>query len=504
MPSGGQRFCWFEQGWLIAGGIKGHTRHNKGMLAERVASTITRYRMFLPGQRAGVAVSGGQDSVCLLHLLQELAPRLGLTLVVLHLDHGLRGADSTADAEFVRGMAARLHLDAIVEAADLSAAQGNLEQAGRHARLDFFGRHLASGRIDRVATGHTLSDQAETVLFRLLRGSGTSGLAGILPVTPQGVVRPLIDVRRAEVQGWLAERGIAWREDATNAATNFRRNLIRHDLLPHLEREYNPALQETLARTAACALDEESWWGGEIEALAASNARFRENDVVVKAAWLAGLHPAVGRRVVRRLVRQAKRDLHGIGMADVDRILALATDRTGRGRTQARGVHAVRSFEWLRLAKNDACGPGNFCLPISVPCSVSLPGTRWSLSLEVIESAREPYCVYNSDVSQLDWARVAERGAALELRNWRAGDRYQPVGKTAEWKLKDLFQDARIPSWERCGWPALWLGGAIVWTRGFGPAAEFAASRDSRRVLKITETSDLREYVVTGSDGASA
>jgi tRNA(Ile)-lysidine synthase len=474
------------------------------MLAERVASTIARYRMFLPGQRAGVAVSGGQDSVCLLHLLHELAPRLGLSLLVLHLDHGLRGVDSTADAEFVRGLAARLHLEAIVDEADLSAAQGNLEQAARHARLEFFCRQLTAGRIDRVATGHTLSDQAETVLFRLLRGSGTSGLAGIHPVTEQGLVRPLIEVSRAEVQAWLAERGIAWREDATNAATNFRRNLIRHDLLPHLEREYNPALQETLARTAACALDEEAWWGAEIEALVASNARVRENDVVVKASWLAGLHPAVGRRVVRRLIRQAKGDLHAIGMADVDRILTLAANPAGRGRAQARGVHAVRSFEWLRLAKNAACGSGNFCLPISVPCNVSLPGTRWTLSLEVIESARDPYCVYNSDVSRLDWVRVSESGAPLELRNWRAGDRYWPAGKTEEWKLKDLFQDARIPSWERCDWPALWLGGGIVWTRGFGPAAEFAAGPNSRRVLKITETSDLREYVVTGSDGASA
>ncbi len=476
------------------------------MLDQRVASTIARYRMFLPGQRAGIAVSGGQDSVCLLHLLHSLAPRLGISLLVLHLDHRLRGADSTADAEFVRGLAARLHLEVIVEEADLASAHGNLEQAARHARLDFFGRHLAAGRIHVVATGHTLSDQAETVLYRLLRGSGTSGLAAIHPVTTQGLVRPLIEISRAEVQAWLAERGIGWREDATNAATNFRRNLIRHDLLPHLEREYNPAIQETLARTAACALDEESWWQAEIEALVAPNARFRENDVLVKTSWLAGLHPAVARRVVRRLVRQAKGDLQGIGLGDIDRILGLASTPAGRGRVQVPGVHTVRSFEWLRLARPVACGPGNFCFPISVPMNVHLPGTPWTLSLEVIESARDPQNVYNGDVSRLDWLRVAERGVPLELRNWRAGDRYQPAGKTSEWKLKELFQNARVPSWERCDWPALTLGGAIIWTRGFGPAADFAANPNSRRVLKITETSDLREYVVTGpqSDGASA
>ena len=169
----------------------------------RIQRTIDRYRMFDGVRNVGVAVSGGADSVCLLHALAELAPRCGLGLSVLHVDHGLRGAESRGDAEFVRCLAERLGLDFRARTLDLSRIDGNLEQEARRARLEFFGRQIADGLVDRVATGHTRSDQAETVLFRILRGSGGAGLAGIRPVTASGLVRPLIAIDRAAVVGYL-------------------------------------------------------------------------------------------------------------------------------------------------------------------------------------------------------------------------------------------------------------------------------------------------------------
>ena len=230
------------------------------MLLARIARFIQRHAMFHAGQAAGVAVSGGADSVCLLHVLLELGPRWDLRLRVLHLNHNLRGEESRADAGFVMALANRLGLPATVGEADFSAAPGNLEEAAREARLNFFRERMAAGEVDSVALGHTRSDQAETVLFRFLRGAGSAGLAGIRPVTADGIVRPLLAVDRAEVEGFLRERGIAWREDSSNADPRFARNRIRRQLLPQLIRDWNPALAETLAQTADWARAEEAWW----------------------------------------------------------------------------------------------------------------------------------------------------------------------------------------------------------------------------------------------------
>src|SRR5215472_7807954 len=177
-------------------------------LVQRVASTIERYAMFAGAGRIGVGVSGGADSVCLLHLLCEMAARWNLCLTVIHLDHGLRGEESTADALWVAGLAAQLGLPWVLRKADVGESGGNLEQAARDTRLALFRNLIETGLVQRVATGHTRSDQAETVLFRFLRGAGTAGLAGIRPVTADGIVRPLLEIGRAEVEEYLSGRGI--------------------------------------------------------------------------------------------------------------------------------------------------------------------------------------------------------------------------------------------------------------------------------------------------------
>ena len=233
-------------------------------MLSRVAETVRRNRMFERGQNVGVAVSGGADSVCLLHVLLELAPQWNLRLSVLHLNHGLRGEESCQDEQFVRELAARLGLTAVIRSADVPASPDNLEQAARHARLEFFREQISAGSVARVATGHTANDQAETVLFRFLRGSAGAGLAAIRPVTAGGIVRPLLNVNRAEVEGYLRDRAIPWRDDSSNLSRKFARNRIRHELLPRLAAEWNPAIVETLHRTADWALAEEEYWEPEI------------------------------------------------------------------------------------------------------------------------------------------------------------------------------------------------------------------------------------------------
>jgi tRNA(Ile)-lysidine synthase len=451
------------------------------VLLEQVLKTITRYNMFQPGHRVGVAVSGGADSVFLLHALVELAPRWNLNLSVLHLDHGLRGEESLGDARFVQELARRLKLPA--HCAESSVAQlqvetgDNLEQTARNARLLFYLEFLQRNELDRIATGHTRSDQAETVLFRFLRGSGTAGLSGIRPLTSEGLVRPLLDLERSDIERYLRDRNIEWREDSSNASRDFARNRIRHELLPELIRDWNPALVENLTHTAQWAQDEELYWTAEIDRLAAGLVKLQPPAVLLRSGELSALPRAVARRIVRRVVELAKGDLRGLTFQHVERILEMAAAPEGHDRMQAPGVDVYRSFEWIRVAPPgiDGLASRNFRMPVSVPGRFALPDNSSTVELEL---------VHDTSVSGLDGERTQ---GGLELRNWRPGDQYRPVGRASEEKIKMLFQEARIPLWERRNWPILAIGDHIVWARRFGPALQYAATPASRSVVKVTE-----------------
>ena len=437
----------------------------------------------------GVAVSGGADSVCLLHLLAGLAAAWNLRLTVLHLDHGLRGEESRADAEFVASLAGSLHLPFELRRVSLADAPGNREQAARTARLAFFREAMAAHRLDRVAVGHTRSDQAETVLFRFLRGAGTAGLAAIRPITPEGVVRPLLDLGREEVRDYLRARGFPWREDSSNAGTQFARNRIRHQLLPHLRAEWNPAIETTLAHTAEWALGEEEWWAAEIDRLAARLLRQQDGRWLLSASALRDLPAAPARRLIRHAIGKAKGDLKGIDFAHVETVLELASRRAGGGAFRASGVRVRRSFDWLcfTAVTAEAGRPAGYSLPAAVPGAIALPGQELTICMELIENTAASALtesIYNKDVDFLDWQRVP---GPLVLRNWRPGDRYQPLGSPASKKLKALFQEADVPVWERSSWPVLTGQGSIVWTRRFGPAAGLAAGRACGPVLRIRE-----------------
>lgn len=463
-------------------------------MLEQVAKTIARYSMFQDGQRVGVAVSGGADSVCLLYILRELAPRWNLRLTVLHLDHRLRGSESRGDAVFVRDLAAALDLPFELQEADVAEycrqSGENLEQAGRAVRLEFFARLRRAGSVECVATGHTRSDQAETVLFRFLRGAGTAGLAGIRPVTGDGLVRPLIEVGRAEIEEYLKERGIPWRDDSSNASTVFARNRIRHELLPQLVREWNPAMPETLAHTADWAQVEESYWDAEMARLVPEQLTFDPPAVLLRVDGIAGLHAAVQRRLIRRAVELAKGDLRSIGFDHLAGVLELAAAGEGHGRLQIPGLDIFRSFNWLRIAPPglDNLENRNYRMRLMVPGMVALPGQKMVLHTELFENTNVTEMladVYNGSVVGLDWNRLS---GSLEVRNWRPGDQYQPAGHTGPEKVKFLFQQARVPLWERRHWPVITMGDAILWARRFGPAAEFAAKSGGGPVLGIRET----------------
>ncbi|HYL77127.1 MAG TPA: tRNA lysidine(34) synthetase TilS [Bryobacteraceae bacterium] len=458
-------------------------------MLDRVERYIARHQMFPAGTHVGVALSGGADSVCLLHALREFATRFDLRLSVIHVEHGIRGAASKEDAEFVRQLADSFHLPFHIHHANVPAIEGNEEQAARNVRLGFYTQLLAAGAVDRVATGHTRSDQAETVLYRILRGSGLAGLAGILPVTREGIVRPLLAIDRAEIEAWLRQRNIAWREDATNQDWSYARNRLRHEVLPQLRENFNPRLDETLANMATLAQDEERYWEAEIARLVPTASS--DQPLILATDQLTNAPPAVARRLLRKAIGQARGDLRQIDFAHVERVLELARSQEGHDRVQLPGLDVMRSFGWIRLSRLPAIQRDrDFSLPLAAPGSVELPGSSARITLQVLEKAEgaEPYATV---VNELDWQRLRSFPGALpslELRNWRPGDQYRRVGQAKDEKIKFLFQEARILLWERRDWPIISYGGTILWTRRFGAAADFAAGPATRVVLQVQES----------------
>jgi tRNA(Ile)-lysidine synthase len=417
----------------------------------------------------GVAVSGGADSVYLLHHLRGH----NLNLTVLHVNHKLRGPESDADEDFVCCVAASLGLPFLTHTAPV--IEGNIEQSARESRNRWFRSLIEQGAVTRIALGHTQSDQAETVLFRFLRGSGTAGLAAIRPETSDGFVRPLLHLTREQIRESLRERGIPWREDSSNESARFARNRIRRSLLPQLTRDWNPALTQTLAHTADWALAEEAYWTAELDRLAETHFRPAPPHLIVQPT--GDLPLAVQRRLIRHAILKVKGDLRQIDFSHIEAIRALRS-----GRIQLHGIVAERSFGYLRFGPIGLSVP-NFRYRIEPPAVISMPESGLTLSLELTPAD----CVYNGGKHQLDWGRVS---GSLELRNWHPGDRYRRVGRSNEEKLKLLFQKARIPVWERQSWPVLQCGNQIAWTRHFGPVAHLARSPETRTVLVVQENSN--------------
>lgn len=420
-----------------------------------------------PPRHLGVAVSGGADSVCLLHVLFSLAPEWGVELRVLHLNHQLRGEESDGDEQFVAEMAQSLGLSYRSERVKIAEGE-NLEQAAREARLAFFARARQG---DYVATGHTADDQAETVLFRFLRGSGPGGLAGILPVTAEGLWRPMLEVRRQEIREWLSSRSLPSREDSTNTDARFARNRLRRDLLPALEREWNPNLAVLLGQTAMLARADEEYMEAETSrAMAGLGGKLASDGAyVIPVAGLVALPEAIRMRCLRRAVREIKGDLRGIEFQDIRRVMTLLESQEGSGRLQVPGVDVMRSFDWVRFVKlTDEPGERNWRVEVPGAGRYHSPGGEVVLEQGDSGAAGDaPERAYNEGA---DWVDLDRFGFPLDLRNWRPGDSYQRVGANREERLKELFQTNRVPLWERRNWPMITKDDEILWVHGFGPS----------------------------------
>lgn len=464
-------------------------------LIDRVAEIITRYSMASPGDRLGVAVSGGADSVVLLHILHHLSDRFAMRLVILHLNHQLRGVESEADEQFVRELGESLGVPCVAERTRL-ADTGNLEEAARLARRDFYRRSMHACALQHIAMGHTRGDQAETVLFQFLRGSGTAGLRGMRIMTQDGLIRPLLTSTRSEVRDWARSRGIGWREDSSNYNLAFSRNRLREDVMPELTRDFNSNLEASLVRAAEVARDEEDYWHEQIESIFQQIAEESRFGLILDALKLAHMHIAIQRRMVRRAIREVKGNTRDIDIRHVDAICGICRSNHGHDRVLVPGIDALRSFSKLRLAQPvlSQAARQEYRLPLKPGEACELPCGAGHISLEHLER-QGSFCAsvkegqnFAAEVALLDGEalRCSESPSSLYVRNWEPGDRFQRSGHAGPEKVKSLFQEHRILLWERRHWPVVVCGSEIVWVRNFGSAARFEGTVECSDLLRLT------------------
>jgi tRNA(Ile)-lysidine synthase len=504
-------------------------------LQQRVLDFIRQSRMASAGDRVGVAVSGGADSVALLRLLESLRNELGVTLLVIHFDHMLRGPESDRDATFVEELARARGLEFVSAREDVRAAAtlrtGNIEETARHLRYGFFERILATQKATRIAVAHTADDQAETVLGHVIRGTGLTGLAGIYPIvdSPSGgtIIRPLLHVRRQELRDYLQGCGQEWREDATNADQTRLRARVRAQLLPILERDFSPGIVQHLGDLARFAREEESFWAALVEDRLAKYARIASNshshntlsigarDLLLPLALVGSSEQAavvstraLTERLIRRLYEKVRGDRRELSARHVEQVIRLAAEATSGKRLRLPGRIAVeRVFDDITFSrvsqesvKQEAgrqdrasfahetkTEPPSYQYVVDLPdrgaTTVAVPELATCFHLKIVD-----WPLLESDTKTDSGAFDAGRlRSPLLLRSWRPGDAYRPRGHRQSRKLKQMFLVERVPRHQRVRWPVLESAGEVIWARGMAPAEGVCAREDTRVGLLIEE-----------------
>lgn len=435
-------------------------------------------RQTLPGG-VGVMVglSGGGDSVALLYLLLKLAPLFSLRIQAAHLDHGIR-AESGLDVDFVRQLCREWQIPLVIERLDVPRWAGQhgigLEEAGRELRQQFLQRSAEAEDCSYIALGHHRGDQAETLLMRLVRGSGLTGLASMRPVKGS-VIRPLLDVSRAQLEECLAETGQSFIRDPSNEDLYFTRNRLRHCVVPELK-ALNPRLEENLAALSQRIALEEQYWEQEVESIFTRLGILENGELWFERTALLSLHPALRARVLRRALQEVRGDLKGLGAVHIEALENLLGGARPQGEVHLPAAWVGRRYQrfWFRAVAPPP--PEPYDIEIDGPGEVRLPdGRRLLVSLEALPQGETPQAV--------EFPAQAVP-FPLRVRSFRPGDRFHPRGAPGHRKLKKIFIDARIEREQRYRLPLLEKG-RILWLVGLCRSNDWPCEKGQGPVLRV-------------------
>ena len=473
-------------------------------LVQSVEKTLYEFNMLQPRDKILVAVSGGPDSVALLHVLLALQKKFDTQIGIGHLDHGLRASAAARDAAFVSSLGHKMGLPTHVAAEDVQdlhqKQKGSLEALGRKARYNFFSRMARKFGYNKIALGHHAGDNAELILMNLFRGSGPLGLSGIPPVRENRYIRPLIEQPRKHIMKYLQDIQAAFVQDATNNDLRFLRNRIRHELMPGLVHRYNPNLEETLNRTAAIFRDEEDWLEQCSDRVFNTLVAGDATGLRIPVSKLLGNHGAIQRRTIRKAIGQIKGNLKSITLQHIDAALHLCRESTVGQQLHLPGRLVVRKLPHDQLLisrqpspttpRTDSHPDGTtplYTVPVPHPGTstgtVMLKELGISLvmdsiplqSMDSLTSAGQLTAFF--DMNKLTFPML--------LRNALPGDRFMPLGMQGTQKVKDFFINNKIPRETRRKTPVLVSRNSIVWIVGHRISEGVKVMQQTRNVLKI-------------------
>jgi len=432
---------------------------------EKFVRTLKSHRLLRRGDRLLIAVSGGADSVALLYLMQEVRAQFELDLVIAHLNHNLRGKSSDDDEQFVRVLAKDLGIKFVskkIPDEAVASRNQNLEAWARERRYAFLSEAAARVQAQEVALGHTMNDQAETLLMRLLRGSGSAGLS-CMPFKRDLFIRPLLAIQRHEVLAYLKLRGIKWREDLSNFDTRLFRNKIRQELIPNLRDRQNPKIVSQLACTAAVLREESEalqHWAAEVlrkEAVIEGNKIFWNVDT------LGSLPTGLQKRLVRLSLERLMEGNHFLSAKNIDSVIYLLGEgRSGR-LVRIGTCRSVREFGRLVFEVVPDSRPCEFRYALPIPGRVELPLTHTWFEARLDCRPADSTVLNRWEL----FLSKAELTAGMLIRNWQPADVYFAPGVASPKRVTDLFAQKKIPRRCRASWPVVVLNGRVVCVKDF-------------------------------------
>lgn len=462
---------------------------NGNSVLSAVESAICSYDMISRGDRVLAAVSGGADSVCMLHALYSLKDKLGFKLYCAHLNHGLRGEDADRDEKFVADMCGRLGIKFFskkLAAGYLSSEKGvTVEEAGRNARYEFFDELRQKHKLDKLATAHNKNDNVETVLMRILRGTGIDGLGGIPRVRADGVVRPLLEISRAEIEEYCVANGLEFCTDKTNFENDYTRNKIRNELLPYLEKNFGGA-SAAISRLSETAAADASFLNEYAERLYArlGSPMTDKKMVVLHAESLKMIRYSVASRVVRIAADKAMQGVR-LEKKHVDSVLSLLDKETGAAADLPCGLRAELQYGWVHFESGDCGESAALCDENGFFAELEVGGCCVIESLNKKISLRTEKRDYKPKINEtvLDFEQL--EGKQLFLRNRRSGDRMVRFADGRTKKIKNILIDAKISRRDRDKIPLLCTGNEVLAVVGLCVSEKYRIKKSTERILVI-------------------
>ncbi len=450
---------------------------------DRVLATIQKYQMLEKGDKILVAVSGGPDSVALLHFLKQIELLYNLELHVFHLNHEIRGKEAAKDAQFVAGFASKVGVSATLMSFNVpllaEREKLSLEEAAREARYNLMDEVAAKFVADKIALGHHANDQVETFLMRLIRGAGLEGLGSIAPVR-DSYIRPFIEITKEDILRYIEDNGLEYRIDASNEDLSILRNKIRHELIPLLA-EYNPQFEGSVLKTIEIVREDQSHLDDITTGIFDSLADAGDGFVRIPIQGLIAQSTSLRRRLARKCIKWVKSDLHGIEFKHVEAILNSLETVPIQFELELPGkIIVFTEYEQLVFAKKELFEPA-----LLEETRLKIPGITVAAPLGIVIEAdyvspRELEFERNGRVAHLDADKIP---GELTVRSRKPGDSFKPFGMTGEKKLQDFFVDEKVPRRERNSVPIVGVGNKIVWVAGFRIDERYRVTEDTKRVL---------------------